>query len=541
MRLSLGSLLLAVVATAACHSGDSTAPAGGLGIAPGAVYLTPGDSITLSAQRSGSTEVNVTWSSADTSVVVVTQSAGAAAMLRAKKIGLTTVTVSKGGEAASVPVSVVAPAVSHIAINPSGPTTHIDGRVQLTAEVRNADGELLTNRHVGWASNNTAIASIDDNGMVLGRQIGSAIITAYSEGQQASTIVYVTQAIVATVVLRPSPVVVARYDSVQMRAIPLDVHLDTLQGRATWYSSDTTIAKVGTNGVVYGRKQGSTTILAQVDDKVGSTTITVGPARAASLEISTANGLALAKYEQGQVIVHVRDVAGNELFGHTVVFASNNSGIASISNTGLVTAVEQGTATISVDCEALHHTFGVAITAPLAASVSVNPSSASLTEGDTVRVVPTATDSHGNPILRGKSFTFVSSQPADVGVDQNGLVTVYNYHPGSVSIRVTCDGQTATAVITLVPPAVAFLTISPAQATVSAGSRIVVSATAYDSQGRTLPTAPVVYVSNDLNHATVDQNGVVQTDPNHVGATGQVTITASSGGKQISAVITIIP
>ncbi|MDQ6830834.1 MAG: Ig-like domain-containing protein [Gemmatimonadota bacterium] len=539
MRLSYGSLVLALVATAACHGGDATSAAPSLGIAPGAVYLTPGDSITLSAQRSGNTEVNVSWSSADTSIVVVTQSGGAAAMLRAKKIGLTTVTVSKGGEQASVPVSVVAPAVSHIAINPAGPTTHIDGRVQLTAEVRNAEGVLLTNRHVGWASNNTVIATIDDNGVVLGRQIGSAIITAYSEGQQASTIVYVTQAVVATVILRPSPAIVARYDSVQMRAIPLDVHLDTLQGLATWYSSDTTIAKVGANGVVYGRKEGTTTILGQIDDKVGTATITVGPARATSLDVSIVTSL--SKYEQSQIVLHVRDVMGNELFGRTVVYSSDNGASVTVSSSGLLTAVEQGAARITIDCEGVHRQYSVAVMPPLAASVTLSPSSATMTEGDTLRVLPTAIDSHGNPILSGKVFTFASTLPADVRVDENGLVTVVNYHPGSATIRVTCDGQTANATINLIPPPVSFLTISPAQATVSAGSRIVVSATAYDSQGRPLPTAPIAYVSNDGRLATVDALGVVQTDPQHLGSVGQVTITASSGGKSIPAVITIIP
>lgn len=63
---------------------------------------------------------------------------------------------------------------------------------ELAAELRDAAGNVLAGRVVGWSSSAPSIASVDAAGRVRGELAGTATITATSEGRSASTTVTVT-------------------------------------------------------------------------------------------------------------------------------------------------------------------------------------------------------------------------------------------------------------------------------------------------------------------------------------------------------------
>ncbi len=63
---------------------------------------------------------------------------------------------------------------------------------QLTATVRDAAGNVLTDRVVSWSSTDGAVASVDGDGMVRGQAEGTATITAASEGKSGSAGITVT-------------------------------------------------------------------------------------------------------------------------------------------------------------------------------------------------------------------------------------------------------------------------------------------------------------------------------------------------------------
>jgi uncharacterized protein YjdB len=70
---------------------------------------------------------------------------------------------------------------------------------QLTAVTKDANGNVLTGRLVSWSSSNTALATVDGNGLVTAVAAGGPVtITAISETKTGTSSITVTLAPVAT-------------------------------------------------------------------------------------------------------------------------------------------------------------------------------------------------------------------------------------------------------------------------------------------------------------------------------------------------------
>src|SRR5207253_4385123 len=111
------------------------------------------------------------------------------------------------------------------------PTVQAGQTVQLTATPKDANGTPLSGRVVTWSSNNTAVATVDGNGLVTAIATGTATITATSEGQSGTAFVTVSPIAVATVTVSPSPASVQQGATVQLTATPKDASGNPLSGR----------------------------------------------------------------------------------------------------------------------------------------------------------------------------------------------------------------------------------------------------------------------------------------------------------------------
>ena len=100
--------------------------------------------------------------------------------------GIATITARYAGLTASVPIVVVDPRVvifPRLSINVTGPTT-IGGRAQTAAGLQRsatAPNENVSSI-VAWRSENPAVATIDQNGVITGVGIGTTMISASYEG-----------------------------------------------------------------------------------------------------------------------------------------------------------------------------------------------------------------------------------------------------------------------------------------------------------------------------------------------------------------------
>lgn len=72
------------------------------------------------------------------------------------------------------------PEVESVTVTPENPTVAVGATTQLKAEVKDADGMVITDAEVTWKSSAEATATVDDMGKVTGVAAGTADITATS-------------------------------------------------------------------------------------------------------------------------------------------------------------------------------------------------------------------------------------------------------------------------------------------------------------------------------------------------------------------------
>jgi len=83
-------------------------------------------------------------------------------------------------------------AVTAISVNPNKLRIAVGHRTTLTVSVIGEDGGDIDGRAVSWTSSRKRVATVSSKGMVTGRRVGTATITATSGGKHSSTIVTVT-------------------------------------------------------------------------------------------------------------------------------------------------------------------------------------------------------------------------------------------------------------------------------------------------------------------------------------------------------------
>lgn len=163
----------------------------------------------------------------------------------------------------------------------------------------------------------------------------------------------------------------------------------------TWTSNDPSVASVS-GGVVTAVKAGTTNIVAAVGSVTATAVVTVtppAPAAVNTVEV-TPTVVNLRSGQTSPLTVVLKDASGATLTGRTVTWTSN-SAAATVSATGVVTAVSPGTATITATSEGKAGTATVRVddVAPSLASFTVTPAAVNVsTAAQTVTFSGRVTD-----------------------------------------------------------------------------------------------------------------------------------------------------
>ena len=235
----------------------------------------------------------------------------------------------------------------------------------------------------------------------------------------------------------------------------------------------------------------------------------------------------------GQLSASTVDAVGRPLSGRAVQWSSSNDSIATVTADGLVTAVAEGSATITATSEAASGTASVTV-AQAAATLAVAPADTTLTAlGQTLQLATTGQDANNNPIASPR-VAWMSSNGAAVSVDASGLATAVRN--GTATITATAaGGATASATVT-VAQAIASVSVSPATASITAaGGRAQFTAQAKDANGRPVTgkvitwsgSAAGVAAVSVTGQATAVSNGTEQVTATVEGQTGSATLTVA--------------
>ena len=134
------------------------------------------------------------------------------------------------------------------------------------------------------------MATVDAGGLVTAAGNGAATITATAGSASGNVAVTVTQT-VASVAVSPAEGTIAIGDTLRLAAEALDGNSHVIGGAAfDWSSSDVSVARVDTLGLVTGLAEGRTTVTAVAGDASGTSEFTVvnpDPAALAALYEAT--------------------------------------------------------------------------------------------------------------------------------------------------------------------------------------------------------------------------------------------------------------
>jgi uncharacterized protein YjdB len=485
------------------------------------------DAQVLGANGEAMTDRPVHWTSEDHAIATV----AANGVVTARGIGSTQIAASTGGQSGIAMITVTTVPVASVLITPGNKALFVEETFQFLAQTRDGSGGVLTDRPIEWSSNNENVATVSGTGLVTAMSPGGAIITATSEGKSAPASVTVAAVPVASVQVKPPTQSLVEGQTAQLQAEPLDADGKPLVGRVIqWTTTNATVASVTSTGFVTAHASGTVTIRANCDGIVGSSAVTV-TTRPPNAVIVTPAQMLVQPGRASQLTVQVLDALGGVIPNSQVTWSSADPAIATVASDGLVTGVALGNTTITATSGGKSGTAQVTVTPVPVASVVVTPSAPTIQAGRTVALTAQPLSATGQP-LAGRIVTWSSSTPGIAQVSSSGVVT--GISGGSTIVFASIDGVLGWANVSVVPSAVATVTVSPPTATIGVGQTATYSAVLRDAGGLVLTGRVISWWTSNTAIATVDAAGVATGV-----ALGTATITATSEGRTGTATLTV--
>ena len=202
-----------------------------------------------------------------------------------------------------------------------------------------------------------------------------------------------------------------------------------------------------------------------------------------------------------------------------ITWTSSDPTIATVSDTGVVTALKPGEVTITVTVGGKSSSFTLTIYDPKAGFITLDITEKSLLVGDELTLTPTVSPE----TLKDKTITWTTSDDKVASVSDKGIVKALA--PGECTITAALsNGETATAKVTVTNS----FSISPTSIDLFPGEEKTITVT--DPKERSL-----TWESSDPSIATVDGKGKVTAV-----APGKVTITVSTdSGEKLTCEVTV--
>lgn len=241
--------------------------------------------------------------------------------------------------------------------------------------------------------------------------------------------------------------------------------------------------------------------------------------------------------EIGETLALTATVIPDNATNKNVIWSSSDSNVATVSQSGVVTAIAEGTTTISAVSEDNGKTATCIVTVqpPVVnvTGVSLNKTSAEIEVDSTVQLIATITPSNAT----NRRVSWSTSDSSIATVSESGVVT--GILPGTALITVTSiDGsKTATATITVkdITPAIISVTgvsLNKTQKTLKINETLSLIPTITPDNAT---NKKVTWSSSDTNIAIV--NGGIVTAVSKGSTT--ITVTTEDGSKTSSCIVTV--
>lgn len=309
---------------------------------------------------------------------------------------------------------------------------------------------------------------------------------------------------------------------------PADVTID-------FSSNATGVATVSGTGLVTPVAPGTAVITIEAGSVTDTITITV-ISEISSIEVTLAD-TDLVEGETPTLEVTALDAEGDPVVDPALTFSSSDETVVTVDQSGLVTAVAEGSATITVEGGGESDTIVVMVFAAGAGGIMLSSNSFAIMLGEAITINDLVVVTGGGGVIPDADLAFNSTDPTVVTVDAAGLLSALA--AGNALVTVTSpDAPTGSATFRLHVADQATLgafALDPATATVAVGGTVELSAEVVAAGIPFNTRLLVTFSSSDEAVATVDPLTGVVTGV----AVGMATITGTTGDLTAESVITV--
>ena len=494
------------------------------------LVITEGETkqLTATVSPSNASVKNVSWKSSSTSVATVSS----AGLVTAVAEGTVTITVTTedGSKTSSCKVTVKKKVISvtGVSLDKASMTLTKGETSQLTATISPSNA---TNKSVSWESSSTSVATVSSSGLVTAVGAGTASITVTTEdGKKTATCKVTVKIPVTGVTLNKSELTLTEGETGQLTATVSPSNASNKN--VSWKSSSTSVATVSSAGLVTAVAEGTATITVTTVDggKTASCQVTVKkkviPVTGVSLNKTE---LALVKGETSQLTATVNP---SNATNKNVSWTSSSAAVATVSSSGLVTAVGAGTATITVTTENGNKTATCKVTVKIPVTgVSLDKTELSLTEGDTWQLTAMVTPSDAS----NKNVSWKSSSPSVAKVSSSGLVSAVSKGTATITVTTEDGSKMATCQVTVKKKVISVTGVSLNQSSMTLVEGETGQLTAMVSPSNAT-NQNVSWKSSSTSIATVSSSGLVK---GVSAGTATITVTTEDGSKTATCRVTV--
>ncbi len=247
-----------------------------------------------------------------------------------------------------------------------------------------------------------------------------------------------------SVAVNPSNASVGVGDTTRLSATVLPAN--ATNQRVVWSSSNTSVVSVDGSGLVRGMSPGMATITATTDEGRKTASSTVTAANIAVSGVTVAPNAAVGVNNSTTLVATVQPANATN---KTVAWSTSDAGVVTVSQSGVLTGVSPGTATVTVTTQDGAKTASSTITVSnvLITSVTLNKAAVTVGVGDTTTIKAAIAPANAS----NKTVVWSSSNPSIATVNATGIVTAIAV--GSATINATAQdagGVSAGSAVTVV-------------------------------------------------------------------------------------------
>ena len=384
--------------------------------------------------------------------------------------------------------------------------TFIEETENLTATVNDQNGQPMDDITLRWTTSDGDIVGVDNSGTITAVNTGTATITASINDITAETSVVVIQVPAAIEVDYTSVDFSYIGETHQFSSTVFDAGGTEIdEPFVDWQISDETVALISAEGEMVSIGNGTSTLTAFIDSLTTDTQITVRQVPS-TIQIESGSLTFTAIGDIQNVPVTVWDYGDTAIATPEILWSSSDESVAVVSNDGTVTAVGNGSATISAASNSVGAELSVAVE-QTPSTIVVDHSTVAFTYiGEISSLSSTVFDANENEILDA-SVMWSSSNDEIVTVNSDGeLVSMSN---GSAVITAEIDSLSVDSQITIDQVGHS-ITVNPTSLQLSYIDEVAsVYGTIFDVGGTEISNAMVIWTSSDNSVASVSTSGEV--------------------------------